>query len=188
MVGYSRMQVFWQCKPERKDFYRRHLEILLDQVANEGIPPEQIEVGSFPQEKWQKYFPNYDHEFAFEAFSVPFHAPRSPAALVLSSLVNLSIAKFNRVGGCFLYKGALVAFIQGNRQKYLELEDHYKRTEHIDVAKRKIFQHFGRYTVEQQFRSGVTMQQARFFKEAVLAVQQNDVEEVLQEHLLKPIK
>jgi hypothetical protein len=56
---------------------------------------------------------------AFEAFTVPYHQSNSPAALVLSSLVNHSIGKYNQLGGSFLFKGSLIAFIQGGRQKYL---------------------------------------------------------------------
>ena len=56
---------------------------------------------------------------AFEAFTVPYRTASSPAALVLSSLINHSISTYNNLGGCFLFKGSLVAFIQGGRQKYL---------------------------------------------------------------------
>lgn len=113
------MEVLWQCRSEKRSLYRRHLEILLKQLPMEGIRPQAIDVSSFPLEKWQKYFPNYDNEVVFEAFNVPYRTNSSPAALVLSSLINHSISNFNRIGGCFLFKGALIAFIQGNRQKYL---------------------------------------------------------------------
>jgi hypothetical protein len=122
---------------------------------------------------------------AFEAFAVPYREKNSPAALVLSSLINHSISTFNTLGGCFLFKGALVSFIQGGRQKYLELEDHYKRIDDLDIAKRKIFQSFNRYSVLQQFKSGITFEQARFFKEAVISVERAQVEDILENCLLK---
>lgn len=112
---------------------------------------------------------------SFEAFTVPYRDGNSPAALVLSSLINHSISNYNSLGGSFLFKGSLVAFIQGNRQKYLELEDHYRRIDDLDIAKRKIFQSFGRYSVLQQFKSGISFQQARFFKEAVISVDKAQV-------------
>jgi hypothetical protein len=92
------------------------------------------------------------------------------------------------MGGCFLYKGALVSFIAGARTKFLELEEHYKKIENLDIAKRRIFQRFDRYTIEQQFKTGISFGQARNFKEAVLAVEKDAVEACLQEHILKPLK
>lgn len=68
------------------------------------------------------------------------------------------------------------------------MEDYYKKIDKIDIAKRKIFQHFDRYTVEQQFKSEISFEKARFFKEAVLAVSEKDLEEVLAEYILKSIK
>lgn len=108
--------------------------------------------------------------------------------LVLSSIINENIQTFNKVGGSFVYKGALISFIGGTRTKFLELEDHYKKISNIDVAKRKIFQRFDRYTVENQFKSSIGFAQARSFKEAVLAVEKDQVEKVLNDFVLSEIK
>lgn len=58
---------------------------------------------------------------------MPYREANSPEALVLSALINENIATFNHVGGCFLYKGALVSFLAGKRTKFLELEDYYRK-------------------------------------------------------------
>lgn len=60
MMGWSRTEVLWECRKEKKSFYHKYLEILLKQIENEGIKPESIDVSTFPGEKWQKYYPNYD--------------------------------------------------------------------------------------------------------------------------------
>lgn len=77
-MGWSRVELLWECRPERKDFYRKHLSILLSQMKTEGIPPAGIDVSGFPKEKWQKYYPNYENNLVFEAFSVPYRQPNSP--------------------------------------------------------------------------------------------------------------
>lgn len=55
------------------------------------------------------------------------------------------------MGGCFLYKGTLLSYMNGGRKKVLELEDYYRRINDIDEAKRSIFKRFGRYSVRNYF-------------------------------------
>lgn len=62
------------------------------------------------------------------------------------------------MGGCFLYKGTLLSYMNGGRKKVLELEDYYRRINDIDEAKRSIFKRFGRYSVRNYFESGVTFE------------------------------
>lgn len=81
-----------------------------------------------------------------------------------------------------------MSFIKGSRSKYLELEDYYKRIDDIELAKKSIFQHWGRYTAEEEFMSGITIQQAKFFKQAVIAVELADVQRMQEEVVLKGIK
>ncbi len=74
-----------------------------------------------------------------------------------------------------MYKGTLLSFIGGGRRKVLELEDHYRKLDDIDEAKRAIFKRFGRYTVRNYFESGVTIEKARFFKQAIIATEKQEI-------------
>lgn len=94
---------------------------------------------------------------------------------MFSSIVNRNILQYNKLGGCFLYKGTLIAFINGGRKRVLELEDYYRRINDIDEAKRSIFKRFGRYSVQNYFESGITFEEARFFKQAIIATEKEDV-------------
>lgn len=79
-----------------------------------------------------------------------------PASLVLSSVINQNIRLYNSGGGCFLFKGSMVAYLTGSRKKYVELEGYYKKIEDIDQAKRFIFQKFKRYTAADEFYTGTS--------------------------------
>ena len=67
--------------------------------------------------------------------------------MLLSAVIDLNISTFNRTGGCFMYKGALVSFVNGSRKKFLELEQYYQRMDRIEMARRRLFQKFGRFSV-----------------------------------------
>jgi hypothetical protein len=125
-----------------------------------------------------KYFPNYEEEYVFEAFPVPYYkdVKEYPTTLVLSSLIDLSIKQLNPVGGCLLYKGAMVSFLRGSRRKVIELESYYRKIEEIEAAKMFIFQKFRRYTSSDIFYTGVSAEEARNFKQAVALVEQQNVE------------
>ena len=56
------------------------------------------------------------------------------------------------------------------------------------MAKRRLFQKFGRFSVEDRFRSGIDFEQARLFKQAVAGVEVAELEGVLEERVLKVIR
>ena len=92
-------------------------------MSQEGEKSSSIEIDGYEPQPCMKYFPNYDNEYVFEAFTVPYHIDPSnhPSALVLSSIINQNIQQFNEIGGSFLFKGALVSYLRGGRKKFIEL-------------------------------------------------------------------
>lgn len=118
-----------------------------------------------------KYFPNYNDEIVFEAFNVPYYNDirAIPTCLIMSALLDHNIRLYNPLGGCFLFKGALISFMRGGRKKYLELETYYKNVLNtdVDIGKRFVFQKFRRYTASDLFYSGVEAKEVRIFKQAV---------------------
>jgi hypothetical protein len=103
-------------------------------------------------------------------------------------MVNSHIQQYSKVGGSFLYKGTMVSFIAGGRRKVLELEEYYRKLDGLDQAKRDLFKRFGRYSVKEWFESGVSIEEARYFKQAIIATEKAEVEEVLNQYVLDVLK
>ena len=49
----------------------------------------------------------------------------------------------------------------------------------VEFARRRVFQRFGRFSIEDRFKSGISNEEARLFKQAVAAVKVEDLEQVL---------
>ena len=177
----ARMEVLLECRRECEGKYLRYVELMLSNMKNVGRRPSHISMEGFEPQPCMKYFPNYQQEYVFEAFTVPYYTEPEivPVTYVLSSLINESISLYNEVGGSFLFKGALVSYLRGGRKKFLELEDYYKKTEDIEEAKIAIFKEFRRYTASDYFYSGVTAEQNRHFKQAIALVEREHVEACL---------
>lgn len=94
---------------------------MLDPIKKDNIKLQTINDKGFTPYPCLKYFPNYADEFVFESFSVPYYQnlDEVPATIVLSTIINQNIKRFNPTGGCFLFKGSLVSFIRGSRKKVL---------------------------------------------------------------------
>ena len=87
-----------------------------------------------------------------------------------------------------MHKGPLVSYIEGSRKKVLELENYYKKIDEIDHAKRDIFRRYKRYSAKEMLEFGISMAQARFFKQAIIACEKNQFEQVMNEYAIETLK
>ena len=56
----SRISILLECKESKKDLYMKYLNTSIKSIKKKGQKAEGISIQNFPDEKWLKYFPNFE--------------------------------------------------------------------------------------------------------------------------------